>query len=716
MSLSAGTAYVDLTVGKTDALKQGVASAGKDSGSAGGNHFRESFMNAAKALAGPLVALFAIDKIKQFISKGIKDAGDYNQVARVTANVLTTTGGAAGITADGVSKLAGAMSSASGVSKDLIQHGANVMLTFTGVKNAVGAGNDIFNRGTQAALDMSRALGTDMQGATIQVGKALNDPIKGVTALQRVGVSFTAQQKDQISAMVKSGHTMDAQKLILNELGKEFGGTALAMSSTGARLKVTMQQVGINIGQAFLPWIGLAKTGMLDVAKHAVTLTEPLKQMSQNGANFAKEKFTELHATLMKQGGAWDQVLGVIKQVLPIFHQVSTATNPIMLIFKAIQPILPQVMDMIKQVASILLNSLMAAFKALQPAIPPIVAALTQIVQIMANGLMSIIQALLPVFPILADVIGQVAVALAGGLSAAIQAIAPLLPVFAQAIAAIALALSAALIQALQAILPLLPPLVQIFANLVADILPMLAPLLVQLANLIVSIVQAVAPLIVIVVQLIAAALVPLIDIIQVVIVIILAIVKVITSILIVAVKAVIEVFHFLRDVFSDVANFISGKWHDVVQAFQDTVAWFGRIGSSIGSAISDGFKGAINWVIDRLNWFLGVMNSVIDGLNHLPGVSIGHIPSIPHMAEGGIVRATPGGTPILVGEAGEDEAVIPLHKLQNILGGRPGSGALAGVGAGGRGSTYNIYETGDPHSTAMAVDRIQAFDFRTRS
>lgn len=715
MSLSAGTAYVDLTLGKTDSLKQGVANAGKESGSAGGEHFRTSFMDAAKALAGPLVALFAIDKIKQFISKGIKDAGDYNQVARVTANVIQTTGGAANISAAGISKLAGAMSSATGVSKDLIQHGANVMLTFTGVKNAVGAGNDIFNQGTKAALDMSRALGTDMQGATIQVGKALNDPIKGVTALQRVGVSFTAQQKDQISEMVKSGHTMDAQKLILNELGKEFGGTALAMSSTGARLKVTMQQVGINIGQAFLPWIGLAKTGMLEVAKHAVSLTEPLKNLSQNGANFAKEKFGELHTALMKQGGAWDQVKEIIQQVLPIFQQVTTMTNPVMLIFKAIQPILPQVMEMIKQVASILLNGLMAAFRALQPAIPPLVAALTQIVQILSAGLMDIIKALLPVFPVLANVIAQVAVALAGGLTQAIQVIAPLLPVFAQAVAAIATALASALIQALQALLPLLPPLIQIFLNLVSNILPMLAPLLVQLANLIVAIFQAIAPLIPIIVQLISVGLMALVTILQVLITVFLAVVKVVVSIVIVEFKVLAGIFNWLKGIFNDVASFIADKWHAVVQGFQDTVAWFGRIGSSIGSAISEGFKGAINWIVDRLNWFIGVINAVIDGLNHVPGVSIGHIPNIPHMAEGGIVRATPGGTPILVGEAGEDEAVIPLHKLQAMMGGRrPGAGAVGGGGGGG--STFNIYETDDPHSTAMAVDRIQAFDFRTRS
>ena len=59
-----------------------------------------------------------------------------------------------------------------------------------------------------------------MTNAAVLVGKALNDPKKGLTALRRVGVQFTDAQEDQIKALVKSGKTMDAQKIILRELAK----------------------------------------------------------------------------------------------------------------------------------------------------------------------------------------------------------------------------------------------------------------------------------------------------------------------------------------------------------------------------------------------------------------------------------------------------------------------------------------------------------------
>jgi hypothetical protein len=71
-----------------------------------------------------------------------------------------------------------------------------------------------------------------MKKSAMQLGKALNDPIKGITALTRVGVSFTEGRRRDQGAMVKSGDTMGAQKLILHELNKEFGGSAEAAGKT----------------------------------------------------------------------------------------------------------------------------------------------------------------------------------------------------------------------------------------------------------------------------------------------------------------------------------------------------------------------------------------------------------------------------------------------------------------------------------------------------
>jgi hypothetical protein len=153
-------------------------------------------------------------------------------VAAQTEAVLKSTGGAANVTAAGLDRMALSMLKKTGVDDEAIKTGANLLLTFTNIRNETGKGNRIFDQTTQTMLDMSTALGQDAKQSAIQLGKALNDPIRGVTALQRVGVTFTAAQKEQIKALVESGNVMGAQKLVLAELNKEFGGSAEAAGKT----------------------------------------------------------------------------------------------------------------------------------------------------------------------------------------------------------------------------------------------------------------------------------------------------------------------------------------------------------------------------------------------------------------------------------------------------------------------------------------------------
>lgn len=155
------------------------------------------------------------------------------EVAQTNA-VLKSTGGIAGITAQHVKDLASQQLKLTGIDDELITRGENMLLTFTNIRNEVGKGNDIFDQATVISEDLSVALGQDLQQSAIQVGKALQNPTIGLTALRRVGVSFTQDQIDLITKLDESGKHLEAQKLILHELTKEFGGTAKAVGQTFA--------------------------------------------------------------------------------------------------------------------------------------------------------------------------------------------------------------------------------------------------------------------------------------------------------------------------------------------------------------------------------------------------------------------------------------------------------------------------------------------------
>jgi hypothetical protein len=90
----------------------------------------------------------------------------------------------------------------------------------------------VFDEATKMTADMAAKMGGDASKYAVQLGKALNDPTKGITALTKIGVTFTDQQKDQIKSLQAAGDTMGAQKVILAELSKEFGGAAQAAGDT----------------------------------------------------------------------------------------------------------------------------------------------------------------------------------------------------------------------------------------------------------------------------------------------------------------------------------------------------------------------------------------------------------------------------------------------------------------------------------------------------
>jgi hypothetical protein len=197
---------------------------------------RSSSLKASLKSVGKTGALAAgaagVGALVYTLKTGISEYMETQKVAAQTNAVIKSTGGVANVSAKEVDDLATAIMKKTGIDDEAIASGENLLLTFTNIRDEVGKGNDIFTQATGIMTDMSVALGQDMKQSAIQLGKALNDPVKGVGALRRVGVSFTDAQKDQIKAMVAAGDTMGAQRVILAELRKEFGGSAEAAGKT----------------------------------------------------------------------------------------------------------------------------------------------------------------------------------------------------------------------------------------------------------------------------------------------------------------------------------------------------------------------------------------------------------------------------------------------------------------------------------------------------
>jgi hypothetical protein len=201
-------------------LKQANAQFAKLQGSIGSLGRNFAVAGVAIAAAGAMIA---------------KNAQSLARIERITAqteSVLKSTGTTANGTAKDIENLAGSLEALTATEAETIQQGANLLLTFKNIQNQAGAGNDIFNQTTAAMVDVARAMGTDASTEAIRLGKALNDPIKGISALSRVGIQFTENQRAQIKALQESGDLMGAQKIILAELQSQFGGSGAAFAKT----------------------------------------------------------------------------------------------------------------------------------------------------------------------------------------------------------------------------------------------------------------------------------------------------------------------------------------------------------------------------------------------------------------------------------------------------------------------------------------------------
>ena len=149
-----------------------------------------------------------------------------------------------------------------------------------GFKNITG---DTFGTATKAILDMATVMGMDLSSAAQAVGKALDDPINGITSLQRQGFRFTDAQKEMIQSLIETGDVAAAQKIILDELNTTYGGAAEAAVTNTSQIKNAFNDVLQGYGKIFYN-ITEKSGGSTIILKGLNFLSEALVDFEKNKA------------------------------------------------------------------------------------------------------------------------------------------------------------------------------------------------------------------------------------------------------------------------------------------------------------------------------------------------------------------------------------------------------------------------------------------------
>jgi hypothetical protein len=320
-------------------VRAGVASAQR---SVGG---MKNFMQRNAGLIGVALA-------GAFVTVGVKAVKAFNEseaaIAQTNA-VLKSTKGIAGVTSGEVTKLATSLQKLTTFSDEEVRSAENLLLTFTNISD------DIFPDTTKAVLNMSQALGQDLKSSSIQLGKALNDPILGLTSLSRVGVKFTQDTRDQIKALVEQGNTLQAQKIILRELATEFGGSATKAAKTfGGQMKQVanqmddlLEEVGrlvVVLGKHLIPALEFGIRALRKmVANLEIMISAVVKAAVWFNVHFVQPTIQAWQMLvdiigkgvgLIKRGliAAWQAVRG---PVLAVIHAITWAVNGLVAVVQA---------------------------------------------------------------------------------------------------------------------------------------------------------------------------------------------------------------------------------------------------------------------------------------------------------------------------------------------------------------------------------------------
>jgi hypothetical protein len=218
---------------------------------AGGAGAIGRMVNSVKTMsAGFMAASFAGTALgaglAKLISSSIAAAEQFERLGLRTEAIVKATGGAAGVSAEQIRGLSQDIARSTLASTAGVEVAAQKLLTFRSVAG------ETFERTLRAAQDLAAVGFGSIDGAAVQLGKALENPIEGMGALTRVGVSFSAQQKEVIQRLVETGNAAEAQRVMLAGVERQVAGagTAEARGLAGAydTLKQNLEEFLTTIG------------------------------------------------------------------------------------------------------------------------------------------------------------------------------------------------------------------------------------------------------------------------------------------------------------------------------------------------------------------------------------------------------------------------------------------------------------------------------------
>ena len=138
--------------------------------------------------------------------------------------------------------------------------GFNLLTSFRNI------GVDSYSRVAQAAADIAQVNQVDVSTSFMQLAKALQDPERNLSNLNRSGIAFTKQQTKVIKELMKTNQVAKAHTMILDIVDESYNklaqAAAVGFAGSVDTLGEEFRDFGETIGKALIPVIDPAVKGL----------------------------------------------------------------------------------------------------------------------------------------------------------------------------------------------------------------------------------------------------------------------------------------------------------------------------------------------------------------------------------------------------------------------------------------------------------------------
>ena len=408
------------------------------------------FKKSVLGIGAAIGAAFSVVAIGNFAKEAVMAAEGVQQANNRIAQIAKSTalfGAETSTVTNRLVKFAEAQEMRLAVDAEVIKSVQGQLLTFKALGSSADEVGGVFDRTTEAAFNMAAAGFGSAESNAIALGKAMESPTKGLTALRRSGTTFTEEQQEMIKSLEASGDLLGAQELILAELESQYGGVAEATALASTRIGLAFDNIKEQVGGVLLPIFA-------DLVEGLMPVLEIIGNELAVAFQALSPVLTNIVGLLPSLIESFVPMIPIIGELVGLFLEMVVAVLPMFVsLFQQLLPVISELVPILADVFMTALKALMPVFMSLVEALMPIVMALLPILaQLLValapiflrliTAIMPLVDQLLPIFiglinfltPILlvvANILGAVLVGAVNLFVGAIEYLSPVLQQFA---------------------------------------------------------------------------------------------------------------------------------------------------------------------------------------------------------------------------------------------------------------------------------------------